>query len=105
MDEIISSVPITVTKNNRVANVHSVRKKVMDGEDVLDLGFGRGRHILPEKNTRFVEIRSLTGTGAKIIQDITDGSRLRDRGIPIKDEVVGKKRRVDGGASWTKGDP
>ena len=44
-NEVISLVPVTVTKNNGVAEMHSVSKEVREWENLLDLGSDRGRHI------------------------------------------------------------
>ena len=55
-NEIISLIPVPVTKNHWTTKVHSIRKKI-----AFNLGSGGTVNILDKEDGRFLEIKNLPG--------------------------------------------
>jgi len=60
-NEIISLIPIPVTKNHWMTKVHSIRKQVLNRKNAFNLGSGGTVNILAKEDGRFLEISNLPG--------------------------------------------
>ena len=60
-NEIVSLIPIPVTKNHWMTKVHSIRKQVLNRKNAFNLGFGGTINIFAKEDGGFMVIRNLPG--------------------------------------------
>ena len=97
-DEFVSFIPIIVVKDDGVTKVQGIREEIRDREDVSDLSFGVAVNVLTEEDGRLLEIGSLTRIVIEVLNDTTNSRGLVHRSITTEDEIVSKKKGMDG---WT----
>jgi hypothetical protein len=91
----ISFVPVSMTEDHRVTQMHSIGHKVRDRKNVLDRGTGLAIHFLTKKNGRLIKVGDLPRKLREILENPTNGQSLQSRGMAAKDQIVSKKERVD----------
>jgi hypothetical protein len=95
-NELIGFVPISVIENHRVAKVHSIRKEILNRENIFNVGFGLIINIFAEEDRRLLKIRNLAREMRKVLKNSFDGLSLVHRGTTTEDQIISKKERVDG---------
>ena len=60
-NEIISLIPVPVTKNHWMTKVHSIRKQVLNRKNAFNLGSGGTVNIFAKEDGGFMVIKNLPG--------------------------------------------
>ena len=104
-DEFIGFGPISVAKDQRVAEVEGIGSEVLDRKNVSDELLGGWVNIFAEENGRLAEVGCLTRDGAKLMESVADVVCLLLSCLSTNKQVICKKERVNFGAVRPKHDP